>query len=582
MNFPSRAIGRNHIRRWLPVVFAALLGGLWLTAQQAPPPGLPATVLRVTTRLVLVDVVVTDKKGQPVTDLTREDFTLLEDGKSQRIATFSLEQPLRGAQERPAPPPLPPHVYTNRPEHRMPPGPLTILLLDALNTPLRDQPYVREQMLRYLDTQLKPNQRTAALALVNGLLVLQDFTADPALLRTALENYRSQKSAQLSQEKEGPILEIPPEIAALAPQVVANIERFEMEVATAARDARVQLTLGALRAIARAVAGYPGRKNLVWVSGAFPFTIVPEQSDDYDLFRSYARQMRRTANILADAQVAVYPVDARGLVGYTMADASESGRNRFGLARAGAEFGEELTRRNLELVSTHQTMNQVAADTGGRAYYNRNDIDAAVALSVADGSTYYTLGFYPEKKDWDGEFRRLQVKLARKGLRIRHRRGYYALDPTEQQMEDAQGKEQELLAALSNPLPATVITFLARIRPPQPAAHAQVQVEFLVDAHTLAFEEIRESRRRCDVDFLVAAFSPEGKVVASSSRTLGAALPPETYARFRRNGLPFRMPLELEPGRYQLRLVVRDNRTGLLGATTVPLVLETPENPSSH
>jgi VWFA-related protein len=540
--------------------------------------------------LVLVDVVVTDKDGRPVRDLTREEFELRENGQPQRIASFTLEQPSR--ERPPEPQPLPPNVYTNRPEYSMPPGPLTILLLDGLNTPVLDQAYARDQMLRYLRSQHRPGQRTAILALGNSLLILQNFTADPQLLLGAIDKSQVQRSVGLAREEASQSL--PPEGAALlaqfSPQALDNLERFETERTFQSTDVRIQTTLGALRAIARATAGFRGRKNLIWVSSAFPFALVPEQAENFDLYRSYANDMWRTANLLADAQVAVYPVDAGGLVGVPAIDSSESLRSPTGQAIQGQEFGALVSRQLGLVASSHMTMNQLAADTGGRSYYNRNDIDTAVELAVADGSIYYTLGYYPEKKDWDGKFRRLEIKLSREGLHMRHRRGYYALDPTvrpelakgksEKTQDDiekqAKIKDKELLTALSDPLPATVVTFRAHVPTPAPAARTALVVEFLVDAHTLAFEQSEDARQHCSLDFLVAAFSPEGKVMASASQTVDARLRPESYQRAQQQGLPHRMQLDLEPGRYQLRLVVRDNRTGWLGTADVPMVIDRP------
>jgi len=353
-----------------------------------------------------------------------------------------------------------------------------------------------------------------------------------------------------------------------------------------ATDSRVQMTLGVLRAIARGTAGYRGRKNLVWVSSAFPFHIRPENWEDFDIYRAYADDIRRTAAQLADAQVAVYPVDARGLEGFTAADASDPGRTAIGLGRAGSDFGDRVSRINEVRETSHTTMNQIAEDTGGRAFYNRNDIDVAVERSVADGSTYYSLGYYPEKKDWDGKFRRLEVKVAREDVKVRYRRGYYAFDPFDlpkpKKVKDDQGtgaKDQEMLAALSDPLPATVVTFFARVPPPAaplPGFPATVNVQFLVDARTVAFEELADGRRQFSLDFLVAAFSPEGKVVKGLNHTATHAFPPEAYVIVQQSGLPYKMDIELEPGDYQVRLIVRDNRTGLLGSATVPLQVKKP------
>ena len=565
---------------------AVFLGSAWALAQQPPPSDLPAAILRVTTRLVLVDVVVTDKDGKPVKGLARDDFRILEDGKPQRISAFSFESPFERRAMQPEP--LPPSVYTNRPEYRMPPGPLTILLLDGLNTPVQQQAFVRDQMLRYVATQLRPNQRTAVLALSNRAYVLQDFTSDPQLLLEALKKFTVQPSVHLAREQ--PDTALPPEAAAVLAEfgiaIPATLERFQTERVAAATDARVATTLGMLRAIARATAGYRGRKNLIWISSAFPFHIVPENAEDFDLYRAYADGMRQTAALLADAQVAVYPVDARGLAGFTVADVSNPNRDQLGRAKLGGDFGADVTRSTFEVASSHATMNNLAADTGGRAYYNRNDIDAAVDLSVADGSTYYSLGYYPEKEKWDGKFRRIEVKVGREDVKVRYRRGYYAFDPLERpKLKEIKGgseakiKDQELLAALNDPLPATVVTFLAHVPPPPaplPGFGAPVTVQFLVDAKTLSFEETSDGWRRFDADFLVAAFRPDGKVAKSLNHTVGRVFSPETYARVFEGGLPYEMELELEPGSYQLRLIVRDNRTGLVGTADVPLTVSKP------
>lgn len=578
-SLPSTASRRP--RRILLAAALGLLLGTWLGAQQTAPPGKPVGVVRVETRLVLVDVVATDKQGRPVTDLTLGDFTLLENGKPQQIATFSYEDAARQAEAQPAsPPPLPAHVYTNRPEYRRPPGQLTLLLLDGLNTPRGDQAYARDQMLRYLKTQLKPDQHTAILTLTSQLRLLQDFTTDPRLLLNALAGFGGETSVALSRAEP---LEIPPEAYQLMPaDMMANIDRFQAEQETLATDSRVATTLEALRAVARATGGYPGRKNLIWVSASFPFTLLPEDSGNVDLVRSYLDEIRRTASLLTDAQVAVYPVDARGLVGMPVLSAASRMQDRSGRGLQGSAMADALSRSNQQLVSSQQTMANIAEETGGRAFTNRNDIDAAIATSVADGGTYYTLGYYPDNKAADGKLRRIEVKVARKGVKLRHRRGYYPTPrPTPGEKENKRA-EREIRAALADPLPATGVTFLASVPPPTPGPPARVGVDFLVDARTLAFEETPESQQHCHLEFLAVAISPQGRVVTSAGHTVEGNLGPERYDEVRRDGLPYRLELELPPGRYRLRLLVRDNLSGSLGTLDVPLAVETlPELPAS-
>ncbi len=185
------------------VLVLSLWAGVgWLTAQNPPvPPQQPTPTLRVETRLVLVDVVVTDKKGNPVRGLTREDFTLKENGKPQSLAVFSWEGREEEA-ERPAPPPLPESTYTNQPEYHKSAGPLTIILLDSLNTSLRDQVNLKIALLQYLTEQFQAGQTTAILALIGDqVVVLQDFTTDPKLMAEAIERFKPQVSALLGRRE---------------------------------------------------------------------------------------------------------------------------------------------------------------------------------------------------------------------------------------------------------------------------------------------------------------------------------------------------------------------------------------------
>src|SRR5205823_6195886 len=133
-----------------------------------------------------------------------------------------------------------------------------------------------------------------------------------------------------------------------------------------------------------------------------------ELSNPFANQRQYSDEVRGAATLLTDSQVAVYPVDARGLVGSFMPDASMRGPN---FTRNPGRLTTQISHAGSSLQSSHDAMNDLAQQTGGRAYYNRNDIDRAIALSVQDGSTYYSMGYYPEDKNWDGKFRKIQVKV---------------------------------------------------------------------------------------------------------------------------------------------------------------------------
>lgn len=559
------------------LVLAAVLCTCLATAQEPQTP-----VVRVTTRLVLVDVVVTDRRGQPVAGLTADDFTLLEDGKPQLISVFSYERPggAQASKQRATElSPLPSGTFTNHPAYRRPPGPPIVLLLDGLNTPVQDQIYVREKMLRYVAELLQPDQYMAVVGMGERLWLLQDFTSNPRMLMAALEQWKSKPSTALAREERELDLLIAKALAAGQEGTAAALRAFETQEVAAGLDLRVQSTLGALESLARALANYPGRKNLVWVSAAFPFTFRPDNPRDAEQFREwkdYAGPIRRVGRLLADAQVAVYPVDARGLMDSGTGSAEQ---RSLGTAPVGRmdQLRDVMEGRALAISDPHDTMNAIAEETGGVAFYNRNDLDRAVAQGVADGSTYYLLGYYAKNSKWDGTYRRIEVKLAQPEARVRHRTGYYAIDTLAEARET--GKEErgrELLSSLAMPLPATLVTFRARATPSATPQGARVRVEVSVDAKSIDFETGASGRPTSSLDFLVTAYSPEGALVTYVYQTLVGSLRPEAYARLEEQHILYQTELKLQPGLYELRLAVRDNHTGFIGTLRLPLVLNPP------
>src|SRR5260370_20877463 len=401
-----------------------------------------SAVIRATTRLVQVDVVVTDSSGHPVKDhLSEKDFTIFEDGKPQKVSYFSFQQ-FEGQEkpQLPQPSQLPPHVATNRPEYRRSVGPPIILLLDGINTPVENQMVVRQQMLKFLADHFDPRMRIAVFLLGNELAVLRDFKFDPAWVIAAMQKYRSQSSGagrlggtdvQLQAPSfDGPNL--PPQAPAQSGAIglesngrsLMNIgyalARFEKESNANTIEMRVAHTADALSSIARYLAGFPGRKVVIWFSASFPLNLSVVDAEDFDVYRSYADRVRATTNQLSDAQVAIYTVDARGLTGNAISDPSDTGRDANGRmaltvdAHMNANSKEVFDRFNKE-----ESLTKVAQETGGRVFLNTNDLDRAIAESVRDSSTFYEVGYYPTHKQWDGKFHTIKVKVAGDGLVVR-------------------------------------------------------------------------------------------------------------------------------------------------------------------
>jgi len=546
-------------------------------AQQSAP-SIPPPTIRVTTHMVLIDAVVTDKQGNPIAGLRPEDFVVEENGKVQKVV--SLTTPADSA---PAPAPqLPPGIYSNRPQYRSSGTPITVMLLDALNTPFTDQAYARRQMLAFVREQFKPTDRMAVFTLTGSLNVLQDFTSDPQVLYTALQRFKpqtqqfassGQPATSVSNDSTtgnvvasldpstGPLTDNSAaatlrggSAAAAIATAQAALQAFEGAQIAYAKDQWAVLTLNALNSLARILGGLPGRKNLIWVTGDLPFSFIPEDrvmteaelSEDLPsmntrrvgehsagnyaaTFRnSHAEEIREVASRLASAQVAVYPVDARGLSISTDIDAQE-------------------------------TMREMARETGGRAYVNQNEIKMGVERAFADESAAYTIGYYPENKKYDNKYRSIKVKVKRDGVEVQSRKGYYAIDPTQIKGYNAQ---QEVAAAVGDVVPSTLVSFTAQVKPPSAnSAPGKIGVTYLVDASTLSAEEA-SGGKRLNVVFYATIYSG-GKVVANNSQKVDQTFDANTYQQIVQKGLMLHLDLDPKPG--QLRLAVQDARTGLVG-----------------
>ena len=458
------------------------------------------------------------------------------------------------------------------------------MLLDALNTPFNDQAYARRQMLAFVKEQFKPGDRMSVFTLTGSLNVLQDFTSDPQILYTALQRYRPQpqdfasaarpnhqfcecRNREQCGQQPGPehrpqdATTWPPRrfrggsAAAAIAVTQASLASFESAQVGYAEDQRAILTLNALGSLARILGGLPGRKSLIWVTGELPFSLIPEDRvmSDAELaedlpsmdtrrvgehsagtlaatFRNaHSQEIRETAARLASAQVAVYPVDARGLSISTDIDSQE-------------------------------TMREMARETGGRAYVNQNEIKLGVERAFADEAASYTIAYYPENKKYDGKYRQIKVKVKRDAVEIHNRRGYYAIDPTQLKGYNTQ---QEVASALGDIVPSTLVSFTAQVKPPSAnSVPGKIGVTYLVDASTLSAEDA-SGGKHMNVAFYATIYSPAGKIVANTSQKVDQTFDANTYQQIVQKGLMLHLDLDPQPG--QLRLAVQDIRTGLVG-----------------
>jgi VWFA-related protein len=331
------------------LVLALLQPAVVLPQSQPATPnsGSAATTIKSNVRLVLVDVVVTNEKGVAVTGLQKSDFEILEDGKGQTISSF--EEHHGAALTEIKLPPLPPHVYTNFPLTQSADA-VNVLLLDALNTPARDQSYVHAQMLKYLKT-IPPGTRVAIFTLASRLRMLQGITTDSSELLAVLNNANAgtQSSPLRASDAEDDANQrmidfMIENSSAPAPQTLAQagvdpinaMKEFMADTAAYQTQARIAITLEALQQMARYLSGVPGRKNVIWFSGSFPTGIFPDTdlSDPFNIATSFQDDIRKTADLLSASQMSLYPIAAEGLASDAIFQANnkEIGQKRPSLA----------------------------------------------------------------------------------------------------------------------------------------------------------------------------------------------------------------------------------------------------------
>ncbi|MFI5105011.1 MAG: VWA domain-containing protein, partial [Terriglobales bacterium] len=394
--------------------------------------------------------------------------------------------------------------------------------------------------------------------------------------------------------------DLPPGLLDQMPDaMLPAILRFGQDQAINQMDERVSLTLEQLGALARNLAGYPGRKNLIWLSEAFPDFLVPSNPDPtgknssgvsgalQPIIKTYQTQIDHAADLLSNAQVAVYPVDAGTLSNrdaYSSLSNTDSNGNYLGRSARGAtrqgmgsRQAAEISRGSEISLSAHSTMNSVADQTGGKAFYNTNNLDKAIRESMEDGSTYYTLGYYPENKDWDGRFRRITVKVDRPGVKLHYRQGFFAVEPANYSRLDPKILAIDLGSALdiSNPI-STALPFQAVVMPPSAQNGNKVQINFGIDPHAIGFELKEDGLEHAAIDCGVRVYSKAGQSLRTQGNTFNAALTAEQYQKVMQMIFPCNQTVELVPGEYLLRLAVRDNSNGLIGTAngraTVPAV----------
>jgi len=555
-----------------------------------PPPlhyqGYQKTPLKFTTKAqyVLVPVVVTDKDGNPVSGLKKEDFRVEENGKNQVIASVDEIVPISGALHKT--PLMNPHEASNELAIRnLAPQRLIIIAIDMVNTSFFDQTRARRQVISYLSETLEEDNLYQVVSIEeNGLRVLHDYTENSADLIAGLKKLRSHFTAMdridpalfesFGGKIVGPVTSITPGATAVGPNGVGSTlsgtQDFE-EWALAERASTEQpyaqvvaaaaagSTLTAFQQIAQRSSGIPGRKSLVWITGGFPFSLDPATASisegvPFDVYQHVMQE-------LSDQMIAIYPVDARGLL-TTNVDASIDLRFQHTVNFNQEYLVADKANRQVDVL---ETMELIADMTGGRAFVNTNDTTGAVRAAAKDGSRYYLLSYPLDTNNRRQGWRKITVKVG--SYHVRARKGYYLTQTT---VDPASAARFDVDAALTSPLDYTGVPLRVLLKAPT-AADGKRRIPFFTAIAPSGITVDNADNNHIFIDVSYIALTPQGERAYQENKSYNLNLNAEQLQQLRAHGFGFDGAMAVAAGSYKLRVVVRDNLNGHVGSVLADL-----------
>ena len=554
-------------------------------AQQQPP---PSATFQVEVNFVDIDAVVTDERGNFVGDLTKDDFELLDDGKPQAISAFSLvDIPMPSPGARPVATPA--GAGDVRSNAQPLSGRLYVIVLDDLNVaPLRTKVVVNAAR-QLVERHFGPND-IAAITYTSGRTDgAQEFTSDRAALLAAIDKFQGRKlrstviekadyyfqqhlkELEVNQSDDDDQTSQPPRSGTVRgpngySDITTDPDDFE-------RGHRAQQVLGSLKRLAEVLGGIRGRrKAVVMFSEGIDYPI-------YDIFGSQAATTVMTAtrdaiSAAARANVSFFSVDPRGLVGMTSETIELN-------AAADAHLGFDARGLLADMYLSQDSLRTLADETGGYAAVNSNNVSTALNRIVRLNSMYYVLGYYPKDARQDGRFHKIEVRAKRPGLRVSARKGYVSPKPAspddqlrkERERERGRGRagtaqtSTELREILNQPLQRNGLTMTVQAAPFKGAARdASVAVAVEVDASRLHFAEQPNGTFADSLELSLFGLDERGKQHGGSFSQFNLALRPETYERVRGSIVRLNSRMSLPPGRYQLRIGIRESGAGEMGS----------------
>ncbi|MGA3159585.1 MAG: VWA domain-containing protein [Terracidiphilus sp.] len=505
-------------------------------------------VFKMNAELVLTNVVARDiKTGELVSGLKQSDFSVLENGKQQRISTFDFETvemaaPLNEATVSglAAGSSVNKAVVVAKPEelrnHR-----LIVMFFDLTSMQPEDLDRSVAAAQEFLRNKMQPADLVALISLGNALKVDQDFTAD----KTALIN---EVAVYNGTEGQG-----------FAEGATANTNQAEDATGytpdeSEYNDLNTDRELFALKAVAKSLEKITEKKSLLYFSGGISRNGIENQAS-----------LRAAVNAAVRANLAIYSVDTRGLQAISpLGDASTGS-----LRGTGAFNGGALTNNMNANFATQEVMGTLSSDTGGKAFLDSNDFAPAFAQVQRDTSAYYAIGFRSSNPARDGRYRKLTIKINRPGVKLEYRPGYYA--PADFQHAGKEDREHDLEEQLASDLPATdMAVYLDALYFRLDESRFFVPVSLIVPGSQIPFVKGGD-KDKATLDIIGTVIDEAKRPIGQARETVKLNLDPSLQAR--QKNIQYTTSFNLPPGKYRLKFVVRENQTGQMGSFEAEITL---------
>jgi len=506
---------------------------------------------RVQSDLVLVNVTVRDKSGNIVQNLKPEDFTILEDNKPQKVVSFDIEnidavanQDVAQAQAPTGPPPSSPAGATasSNTTDQFKDRRLIVLFFDLSAMEPDEIGRAATSAERYVDTQMAPADLLSIVSLGSSLLVNQDFTADHESLKKQLQAF-SAGSGQGYEEGTTGTTEGTPDTG--QPFTADDTEYNIFNT-----DRRLE----ALRSVAEKLSHLQQKKSLIYFSSGMDRTGIENQSE-----------LRAAINAAVRSNLAIYTMDLRGLQAIVAGGEAQNASLRGTSPYSGQSMINALNSN----FTTQETLVTLASDTGGKAFLDSNDFSQVFKGVQQDTSTYYLLGYRSTNPARDGRYRRITVKVNVPGVKIDYRRGYYA--PADYQHSTKEDKELQLQEQLASELPATDLPlYLSAAYFRMETRKYYVAVSLVVPGSEIPFTR-NSDRDKANLDVIGLVLDSEQHPITRIRDTVKLAV--DTSAQVRKKNVQYDTGLNLPPGKYHLKFVVRENQTGRMGSFETDLVV---------